>query len=337
MIISITGTPATGKTTVAKLLAEKLGWKYVSLNDVANELVLFKGYDKKRKCEIVDLKKIELEVMKLSTKANLILDAHYSHTIPNDLSIVLKTEIAELKKRMGNKEWWKEKIEENIEAEIMDICKTEALELGRRIFEVDTSWKNPEDTVKEIMDFMEREGFIVRKDLKLPKDLIQIFREPHGYILKGPWKDVVRKAKKLVEDKEENALIITVGDPTSYYFIKNSFRPNVIIIDGMEKRKPFKPKIEFDSGVEKINTKNPAGIISLDLWKTVEDHVGKKRPLEIFVKGEEDLAVLPCIIFAPLGSYIFYGQFNNGTVCIELTKEKKDQGLRLMKMIVERQ
>lgn len=152
MKIAITGTPATGKTVVAKLLAKKLGFRYINLNECAKEKKLFSGYDKKRKCNIVDIEKMREEIKKI--KEDIVMDSHYSHEMPFDAVVVLRTNPGELRKRMVEKGWWKEKIEENIEAEIMEICKSETLEkLGnKKMIETDTTNKKPEDVVKEIME-----------------------------------------------------------------------------------------------------------------------------------------------------------------------------------------
>ena len=37
MIIIVTGTPGTGKTTLSKLLAEKKGFEYLDLNDFSKK------------------------------------------------------------------------------------------------------------------------------------------------------------------------------------------------------------------------------------------------------------------------------------------------------------
>lgn len=150
-VICITGTPQTGKSMTAKALAKKLGWKLINLNELAKKKNLYCGYDRKRKVRVVDIGKIEKEIKKIMEKeGNLILESHYSHEFPCDLVVVLRTNPAELRKRMEKLGWSREKIEENIEAEIMEVCKTEALELGRRVIEIDTSKKKLGETVKEI-------------------------------------------------------------------------------------------------------------------------------------------------------------------------------------------
>lgn len=149
MKIAITGTPATGKTSVAKILAKKLGFLYLDLNEFAVERNLFLGYDKKRDCYIVDIERMRVEISRL--KGNAVLDSHYSHEMPCDVIVILRTNPKELRKRMKRKGWEKRKIEENIEAEIMEICGSEAKEKGKKILEIDTTNKKPEDVAKEIL------------------------------------------------------------------------------------------------------------------------------------------------------------------------------------------
>ena len=152
MIISISGTPKTGKTAVAKALAKKLRWKLISLNQLAQEKGLYLGYDKSRKSRIVDIKRLKSEVRKLShLYKNLILEAHYSHDIPCDSVVILRTNPGELRRRMRKAGWPKKKIEENIEAEIMEVVKGEALESAKRVLEIDTTGRKPAWVAEQIV------------------------------------------------------------------------------------------------------------------------------------------------------------------------------------------
>lgn len=145
MIIALTGIPGVGKTQVAKILAKKLGYKLIELNRLVEDQNLVIGYDKKRKTKIVDVKKIKIQ------EDNVVIESHYAHDIDNDLTIVLTCSIQELRKRLEKRGWPQEKIEENIQAEIMEICKIEALELKRRVLVIDTTNKKPEDVCAEII------------------------------------------------------------------------------------------------------------------------------------------------------------------------------------------
>jgi len=45
--------------------------------------------------------------------------------------------------------------------------------------------------------------------------------------------------------------------------------------------------------------------------------------IKIIVNGEEDLATLPAILYAPVGSVVVYGQPNEGSVLVHVTSERK--------------
>ena len=143
MIIIVTGTPGTGKTTLAKALAKKLKISYLDVNKVIDEYKLKESYDKKRQTYVVDEKKLTKILIKIiQSHPDLIIDSHLSHYLPKkhiDLCIVTKTDIKALKKRLEKRKYAKAKVEENLQAEIFEICHTEAQDQGHNIILVDTT------------------------------------------------------------------------------------------------------------------------------------------------------------------------------------------------------
>ena len=136
--ICVSGSIGTGKTTYAKRLARKLKVRYIDVNKVIQENKLSEGYDKKRKCKIVDIKKLNkvLERIIKESKESLIIDSHMSHFLnPKfvDYVVITKTSLKKLKNRLKKRKYSKKKIEENLEVEIMDICLNEARELGHKV------------------------------------------------------------------------------------------------------------------------------------------------------------------------------------------------------------
>ncbi len=146
MIIAITGTPGTGKTKVAKELAKLLNYSYVELNKVAEEQGLVIGIDPERHSKIMDTDKFD----EIFIKDNSVVDGHLSHLVQADVIVVLRTRPDILKKRLSKRRWRREKVMENVEAEIIGVCSSEACETGERIAEIDTTGKRPRQVAKSI-------------------------------------------------------------------------------------------------------------------------------------------------------------------------------------------
>jgi len=154
-VIIVTGTPGTGKTTLSKKLAKKLNFHYIDINKVIKKYGISEGYDKKRKTKIIDVKKLnkalvkEINNYKKTTKNSnknikngLVIDSHLSHYLPRkyvDLCIVVKCELKELERRLKKKNYSKNKVRENLDAEIFDVCLNEAKENKHKIIVIDTT------------------------------------------------------------------------------------------------------------------------------------------------------------------------------------------------------
>jgi len=59
--------------------------------------------------------------------------------------------------------------------------------------------------------------------------------------------------------------------------------------------------------------------------------MGLERKTQIFVDGEEDLAVLPAMILAPDASIIIYGQPDEGIVLIKVDEEMRNRAKDILK------
>lgn len=143
MIIAISGTPGTGKTTLSKKLAKKIDYKYLDVAELIKEKNLQEAYDRKRKTYIIDIKKLNRGLIKeIKDSENLIIDSHLSHNLPKkyvDLCIITKCNLRILEKRLKKKRYNKAKIRENLDCEIFDICLNEAKEAGHKILIIDTT------------------------------------------------------------------------------------------------------------------------------------------------------------------------------------------------------
>lgn len=168
MILFITGTPGTGKTTISKLLKEKFSSNIVDINRLVDDEKLFTGIDEEKGYKIVDIpglcSKLDDIISSLEDEEDLLVEGHLSHFCDGaDRVVVLRAHPDILKIRLENKGFKDAKIAENVEAEALDICAFEAFQrYGDQTSEVDTTDKNPQqvvDIIKMIMD--EEETFPV--------------------------------------------------------------------------------------------------------------------------------------------------------------------------------
>ena len=138
-VIIVSGSVGSGKTTLAKKLATALKFIYLDVNEIINKHpTVVEGYDKKRKTKEINttkLNKILLKELK-QLKKGVIIDSHLSHYLPKnyvDLCIVCKCALKELKKRLLKRNYSALKIKENLQAEVLDVCFIDALEMGHTL------------------------------------------------------------------------------------------------------------------------------------------------------------------------------------------------------------
>ena len=163
-IILITGTPCVGKTTTAKALTAKLGAEYINLTDFAKTYNLTLGEDQERGTIIVDEQKMQQkieETIDASQNANIIIDGHFASAVTPTKHVahvfVLRRNPKELKGFMEKAGYSGSKMWENLQAEIIDVCLGEAVEVhAGRVCELDATGKSVEEVVGEILDVLEK-------------------------------------------------------------------------------------------------------------------------------------------------------------------------------------
>ena len=154
-----------------KLLQGK-NFGVINLNDIATENNFILDFDKDRDTNIVDLVKINKFIENKYRDEKLVfIDGHLSHLLKIvDKIIILRCHPKELKKRLSSKNWKKEKIIENLQAEILDIILIETLEKHpeKNIFEIDTTNKEIKEIFENIIQIIEN-GFKPVKKYKAGK------------------------------------------------------------------------------------------------------------------------------------------------------------------------
>jgi len=156
MKVAITGTPGTGKTSVAAFLAEK-GYEVRSFDELAEDFVV--GYDEERKCKIVDTEEMDKAFRNIREEGIMFVEGHLAHMLSVDFVIVLRCDPSELEKRLKAKRWEDKKIKENLEAEAMDLILSQSCDIHEgHVAEIDTTGREAKEVAEEIDKIVE-DGF----------------------------------------------------------------------------------------------------------------------------------------------------------------------------------
>ena len=157
-VILITGTPGVGKTSVGRILQQK-GYSVVNLNNFILNHGLYFGYDYTRDSVIIDETKLkeQLEIELIDFTENIFIEGHTSELVPIDfikLIFVLRCNPGILRYRLESSRGYpSEKIEENVQAEIMEECLLSVKHEfpSKPIFEIDSTNNSPEIIADNIL------------------------------------------------------------------------------------------------------------------------------------------------------------------------------------------
>jgi uncharacterized protein (UPF0218 family) len=158
----------------------------------------------------------------------------------------------------------------------------------------------------------------------LPENLRENLKKPLGQLLKDSevTKDIVLK------NMGQDAFLITVGDATTERMIKLGIVPSLQIVDSLEKRQ----QRNLPEGMVKtsLSCNNPPAEITDESITSIKQAFDMDKPVRIIVKGEEDLLVLPAVLFAPENSIVMYGQPNEGLVIVKINEGIRNKAKAIM-------
>lgn len=150
MRIALTGTPGTGKTTISAALRERYGLKTIDINEIVRAHEYVDTYDSRRDCLVVNLPALRAHRF----QQNSILEGHLSHHLDVDRVIVLRTDPRALEERLRRRGFSREKVQENVEAETLDVVLIEAVALhDDRVYELDSTGE-PDETAQRAWEII---------------------------------------------------------------------------------------------------------------------------------------------------------------------------------------
>jgi adenylate kinase len=159
MRVALTGTPGTGKSSVATLL-QKRGYTIVRLHQLAREYKCIDGTDTIRNSQLINVDKLNSAIKKtFTTDALVFFEGHIGHLLKTiDKVVILRCHPKELTKRLMKKKWSTKKIKENVDAETIDIILCEAVEHHSKenIFEIDTTKRTIEEVATIIKNLVKK-------------------------------------------------------------------------------------------------------------------------------------------------------------------------------------
>ena len=157
---------------------------------------------------------------------------------------------------------------------------------------------------------------------RVPEDKRNLFKESLGRDL---------KESELIKHKDTK--MITVGDVVSLTMRRNGIRPILSVYDGYTERAEMTEFAALVEGEAKEEVVNPAGTITDELDNAVRNALTAGTTDLIRVEGEEDLALMPCILYAPEGTEIVYGWPGKGMMVVSTDDVTRNRIEELWKMM----
>jgi len=160
------------------------------------------------------------------------------------------------------------------------------------------------------------------KTYYLPEKLRPELRKIWGVPLFNGEKKVLKKFQRLCQKKRFKK-VITVGDYCSL-----NLSSDIKIFDGRIKRRKIKIPLGWREGGV-LSCRNPAGTIQKEVWPVIKKAIKNKE--NIFIDGEEDLLVIPCVLLSKKKTAVIYGLVDKGVCIIEVSPETQKDFKELLK------
>ncbi|AFK50936.1 nucleotide kinase-like protein [Thermogladius calderae 1633] len=153
----VAGTPGVGKSTVSRLLAERIGGTHVDLSELVVREGLYDYYDPETNSYVISEERVSARVRELcESSSGTVISTHYPEVLDSkvvDLVVVLRLDPRVLITRLRKRGWNDKKVAENVMAEVLSVVLTNVVaRFGTgKVVEVDVTGKTPEEVVDELL------------------------------------------------------------------------------------------------------------------------------------------------------------------------------------------
>ncbi|MBI2616632.1 pantetheine-phosphate adenylyltransferase [Candidatus Gottesmanbacteria bacterium] len=177
----------------------------------------------------------------------------------------------------------------------------------------------------------------------IPEDIRQKLKKPQGELVAGNPNNLGELTDILQAKLKKENLVITIGDEVTKLFNTIDQKIHIAVIDFKVHRirkynsiseLGFPDSVILSESADakqyiRVQAFNPPSTITKNLVDAIYDSfhraVFNLTSTIIVVDGEDDLAGVPAILLAPLGSVVLYGQPEEGVVFVEVTERIKEK------------
>ena len=178
--IFISGTPGTGKSTLAKLLSEELNCNYIEVSDFAIKKKLVIPDETGRDTYVIKEDELKEEILKEKGEGLTILVTHYPDVFLDDdrfylntlFLILLRTNPKSLMDRLKKKGWDEKKVNENVLAEAFNTIAEDIYDYKDMVIEIDTSNENQNNLLDIVFNKIYTLDFGIRINWLLNETLV---------------------------------------------------------------------------------------------------------------------------------------------------------------------
>ena len=162
-----------------------------------------------------------------------------------------------------------------------------------------------------------------------PED-IRLLKNPFGILIHDKY-ITKRKIKGILKNAKQ---VISVGDRTTDRLLSFDIIPDILVIDGIERRAKRSHGLHSKIiAAKELHCSNPPGSISKEALLVLCQALAMPGPVKVIVNGEEDMLALPLITIAGEKAVVLYGQPLEGMVIVNINPEIQTKAKNLMERI----